>query len=101
MTALTALPVSTVTESSNPVSQKVKTAATQFEAMLIAQMLSSSRESDASGWGEDGGDKTGDTMMEMAEQQLSQVLASKGGFGMARMVTHELSKPSAKSSENR
>jgi Rod binding domain-containing protein len=96
-----ASPVSVTSGPGNPVPQKVKESATQFEAMLIAQMLSSSRESDASGWGEDGGDKTGDTMMEMAEQQLSQVLASKGGFGMARMVTHELSKPSAKSSENR
>ncbi len=101
MIASIALPGSLSSESGNAVPQKVKAAATQFEAMLIAQMLSSSRESDASGWGADGDDKTGDTMMEMAEQQLSQVLASKGGFGMARMVTHELSKPSAKSLENR
>jgi Rod binding domain-containing protein len=88
-------------EPGNTVPQKVKAAATQFEAMLIAQMLSSSRESAASGWGADGDDKTDDTMMEMAEQQLSQVLASTGGFGMAKMVAHELSKASAKSFENR
>jgi Rod binding domain-containing protein len=99
VTSLTALPVSVASGSNNPVSPKIKTAATQFEAMLIAQMLSSARESDASGWGGDSDDKSGDTMMEMAEQQLSTVLASKGGFGMAKMVTHELSKPSAKSSE--
>ena len=99
MIASTALPVSPTSGSNSAVPPKLKTAATQFEAMLIAQMLSSARESDAGGWGGDSDDKSGDTMMEMAEQQLSNVLTSKGGFGMANMVTHELSKPSARSSE--
>ena len=97
MIAPTALPAALTGTANQPTPQKTKDTAKQFEAMLIAQMLSSARESDASGWGGDSADKSGDTMMGMAEQQLSQVLASNGGLGLAKIVMHGMSKEPASS----
>lgn len=70
---------------------KVKETAQQFEAMLIAQMMKSARESSAGGWGGESEDKAGDSMMDMAEQQLSQLLAAGGGLGLAKLVIQGIS----------
>ncbi|MEO8127546.1 MAG: hypothetical protein ABJF23_27395 [Bryobacteraceae bacterium] len=70
---------------------KVKETAQQFEAMLIAQMMKSARESSAGGWGGESEDKAGDSMMDMAEQQLSQLLAAGGGLGLAKLVVQGIS----------
>jgi flagellar protein FlgJ len=67
----------------------MKDTAQQFEALLISQMLKSARESNSSGGG--GEDKTGDSMLDMAEQQLSQVLAAGGGLGLAKLVIQGIS----------
>ena len=72
--------------------QKVQKAAREFEAMLIGQMLKSVRESSfGGGWGT--GDQAGGVTLEMAEQQLSQMLASNGGLGLAQLITKGLAKP--------
>ncbi len=63
-------------------------AAKQFEAMLIAQMLRSTREAA----GEDSDDKTSSTMLDMADQQLAQLLSAKGGFGLSAMIAKSLAK---------
>ena len=70
---------------------KVKETAQQFEAMLIAQLMKSSRECSAGGWGGESEDKAGDSMMDIAEQQLSQVLAARGGLGLANLVIQGIS----------
>jgi len=73
---------------------KIQQAATDFEALLLAQMLKSARE--ASGGGltaEDGDDSDANsTMIELGEQQFAQALASSGGFGIAKMVATGLAK---------
>ena|ERR1700686_1086993 len=73
---------------------KIQQAATDFEALLLAQMLKSARE--ASGGGltaEDGDDSDANsTMIELGEQQFAQALASSGGFGIAKMVVTGLAK---------
>jgi flagellar protein FlgJ len=61
-------------------------AAKQFEALLIGQMLRSVRE-EAS---DDDDDKTASTMLDVADQQFSQVLANNGGLGLARMIASGL-----------
>lgn len=67
-------------------------AACQFEALLIGQLLKSAREAGGSGWmGTDSGDADAG-MIELAEQQLSQALAARGGFGLAKLVTEGLTK---------
>lgn len=64
---------------------KLKEAASQFEAMLVTQMMQSARGS----WKSD--DEGQDsTMLELGEQQFAQALASSGGLGIAKMVVKGL-----------
>lgn len=78
--------------------EKVKSAAQQFEALLIGQMLKAVRESsDSDGWM---GTATGaeDSVMDYAEQQLASVLSAKGGLGLATLITNGLTHESEASS---
>lgn len=85
---------SAVASASNPRSsrdtpEKLEKAAKEFEAILIGQMLKSVRESSfGGGWGT--GDQSGDVALDMAEKQMSQMLASNGGLGLARLITKGL-----------
>ena len=65
--------------------EKILDAAQQFEALLLAQMLRTIRES-GKGWM--GGDEsaTCDTATEFAEQQFAVVLAHQGGLGLAHLI---------------
>lgn len=66
---------------------KAHGAAQQFEALLIGQLLKSAREAGGGGWlGAGDDDDAGETGVEVAEQELARLLATKGGFGLARMV---------------
>ena len=68
---------------------KTSEAASQFEALLIASMLKASREAGAF-WLGTGEDAAGSSAIAYAEEHLSQVLASQGGLGIARMVVDGL-----------
>ena len=57
-------------------------AAKQFEALMIAQMLRSARETASSGQE----DSTGETMFDLAGQQFAQMMANNGGFGLAKLI---------------
>ncbi|MGD0300877.1 MAG: hypothetical protein ABSE86_27650 [Bryobacteraceae bacterium] len=78
----------------------VKQAATQFEALIIGQVLKAAREGADQGWLGTGDDKTSDMAMEMAEQGLAQGLAAQGGLGIAKMVTAHLHRDQAKSANS-
>jgi Rod binding domain-containing protein len=71
---------------------KAADAAQQFEALLIGQMLRSVREASQ----DDDDDSTGEPMLDLANQQFSQLLAKNGGFGMAHMIAQGLDKGTAK-----
>jgi len=64
---------------------KIKKAATDFEAILLAQMLKTAR-SDVSD------DQQNSTMLELGEQQFAQSMANNGGLGIAKMVVAGLTK---------
>jgi len=67
--------------------EKIQKAATDFEALLIAQMLKSARESGGGMTGDgDEQDETNSTMIELGEQQLAQALSANGGLGIAKIV---------------
>jgi Rod binding domain-containing protein len=70
---------------------KLKEAASQFEALLIGQLLKSAREADSSGAlaSEDGG-QADSSMLEIAQEQLAQTLAKQGGLGISRLVMQGL-----------
>jgi Rod binding domain-containing protein len=65
---------------------KIQDAASQFEALMIGQMLRSVREAAQ----DDDSDSSGETMMDLADQQLSQLLAQNGGMGLAQMIVKGL-----------
>jgi Rod binding domain-containing protein len=68
---------------------KVREAASQFEALLIGQILHSGHES-GSGWLGTPEDSASDCATDYAEQQFAAVMAKAGGFGIARMVERNL-----------
>jgi Rod binding domain-containing protein len=68
---------------------RIAHAATDFEALLLGQMLKSAREA---GEGDDDEKDPNSTMIEYGEQQFAQTLASSGGFGIAKMVVAGLTK---------
>lgn len=75
--------------------EAIAKAASQFEALLIGEVLKSAREADGSGWMGNDEDEAGSTLMDVSEQQISQALASRGGLGLAKMISAGLSKTSA------
>ncbi|HEV8040221.1 MAG TPA: hypothetical protein VGP62_15240 [Bryobacteraceae bacterium] len=64
-------------------------AATEFEALMLGQMLKTAREA---GEGEDEEKDANSTLMEFGEQQFAQALANSGGFGIAKIVVAGLTK---------
>lgn len=76
-----------ISSSSKDSPEKIGKAAKDFEALLIAQMLKSTRESGGGMTGDsDEQDETNTTVLELGEQQLAQALSSSGGLGLAKMV---------------
>ena len=75
--------------------ERVRQAATEFEAMFLAQMLKTARKGGGGGLtgdGDDEDDNANNTMIELGEQQFAQALASNGGLGIAKMVVAGLTK---------
>ena len=72
----------------------LKDAASQFEALLIGQLLKSASSSgDGSGWGLDGEEEDANsTLAELSQEQFSRALASSGGLGLAQMAIKNLGK---------
>jgi Rod binding domain-containing protein len=68
---------------------RISHAATDFEALLLGHMLKTAREA---GEGDDEEKDPDSALIEFGEQQFAQVLASSGGFGIAKMVVAGLTK---------
>jgi Rod binding domain-containing protein len=73
-------------------------AAEQFEALLLAQMLKSSHDESADGWLGTGEDQAGSSMVDLAEEHLAQVMASRGGLGLAGLIAGGLKRADAAAS---
>jgi len=66
--------------------KRLDQAATDFEGLLVSQMLRHARQAGDGGWMGTGEDKSSDTMMEMAEDSLARMMASQGCLGLASMM---------------
>ena len=71
--------------------KKAADAAKQFEGLLLGQMLKSARDATS----EDDDDSSGQTMLDVADQQFAQVLANHGGIGLARLAVQGLNQGAA------
>jgi len=69
---------------------KIRDAAQQFEALLLAQVLQSVHE--GRGWLGTGDDASGSCASGFAEQQLALSMARHGGFGLADLISQGLRK---------
>ncbi len=73
-----------------PSPSKIQNAAQQFESLLIGQIVKSVQEASSSGWlGEE--DQAGQAAMGLAQEQFAQALASRGGLGLARLISQGIS----------
>lgn len=89
-------PTTSGSKSTRDTPEAIAKASSQFEALLIGEILKSARESDGSDWlGTE--DEAGSSLMDMSEQQLSQALASGGGLGLAKMIAAGLTKTASHS----
>ncbi len=78
---------------------KIREAASQFEALLLAQLLKAVQEAESQGWLGTSGEEAGGLMLEVGQEYLAQALASQGGLGLANLVVEGLSRtPGARSS---
>jgi Rod binding domain-containing protein len=80
--------------------QKIHDAASQFEALLIGEVLKSAQSSDSKGWlgSDDGEDNSGASAMEFATDYFARAMASKGGLGLSRMIESGLTARASSSS---
>ena len=65
---------------------KVENAAKQFESLLIGQIMKSMHEAGSADWMGTGDDPSGESAMELAEEQFAQAMASQGGLGLAKLI---------------
>ncbi len=70
--------------------ERVRDAATQFESLLLAQMLKSIHEAGSQGWLGAGEDQAGASAMDLAQEQFAQALAARGGLGLANFIVSGL-----------
>ena len=79
-----------------PKPTRLVSAAQQFEALMIGEMMKSSREDGDGGWLSNDADNGEESAMGMAEAQFAQALASRGGFGLAKTIEKSMTRqPSA------
>lgn len=71
---------------------KILDAAKQFEALLMAQLLKSVRDSEG-GWMGTGDDQSGSSAMDYAQEMFAQSLSAQGGLGLASLVARGLQRP--------
>ena len=77
----------TPTPNQPPDAAKIHGAAQQFEALLIGELLKTSREAGSSGWlGTGDDDAAGQTGIEVGEQEFARMLAASGGLGMSKTI---------------
>jgi Rod binding domain-containing protein len=67
--------------------EAIREAAGKFEALLVGQLLKAARQSASEGSGED---QTAASLLDMADEHFAELIASRGGLGLARMVTERL-----------
>lgn len=69
----------------DPTEADIVKVASEFEALLIGQILQSMK-GDSSGGALGGEDQTGASMMEFAQEHLAKSIAEGGGLGLSKLI---------------
>jgi Rod binding domain-containing protein len=72
--------------------EKIRAAASQFEALLISQVLKSAHDGEDGGWLGAGEDESSNTTTGMADEYFARAIAANGGLGLAKMISEGLSR---------
>ena len=75
-----------------------KSAAREFEAMLIGQLMQSAFSAEQIGIGGET-DSGGQTMLDFGREHLSRVIAEGGGLGLGKLIESGLAKDGKKAAE--
>lgn len=78
---------------------KIRDAASQFESLLVGQILKSVHDEDGEGWLGTGEDQTASSAMGLADEFLAQSISRRGGLGLAKMISRQLEGASSSSPE--
>ena len=87
-------------QASSSTPSKIADAAKQFEALMLGQILKTARESSDGGWLGTGEDHAGELALDLAEQQFAQAMSTRGGLGIAKLVTAGLERGAAKAAKS-
>jgi len=68
---------------------KIRDAASQFESLLVGQILKSMHEDGEEGWLGSGEDETASSAMQMADEYLATAISRHGGLGLAKMIARQ------------
>ncbi len=79
-----------VTPPPAPERQKLATAAKQFEAIFVRQMLASARAAKPAGEDTLFGGQAMDTFNSMQDERFAQIAADRGAFGLAKAIERQL-----------
>jgi Rod binding domain-containing protein len=74
--------------------EKIKSAAKQFEALLIGQMMKSMHDSEGGWLGTGSDDTSASSAMEYGQEIFAQSMAQSGGLGLSSMIANGLIKES-------
>jgi Rod binding domain-containing protein len=75
---------------------RLRQAAEEFEALLLAQILQTVRESGSGGWLGSSESQQMSSTMELAETQLARAMAQSGGLGITRQLAGEFPQASSR-----
>lgn len=90
----------TLAVSSKDSPEKIRDAASQFEALLIGQVLRSAQSDEKEGLFGGGEDQAASSAMDFANDYFARALASQGGLGLTRMITKSLEHAAASNSNH-
>lgn len=85
----------TLSVSSKDSPEKIRDAATQFESLLIGQILKAAHEDE--GWLGTGDDQSAGAAMGMADEYFAKAMAARGGLGLAKTIAAGLTQAASSS----
>lgn len=78
--------------------ERIRDAASQFEALLIGQVLKAAHQDGDEGWLGSGENPAGASAMDFANDYFARALAAQGGLGLTNMVVSGVERDSSKRS---